>query len=69
MDIYAKKGTKVIYTGKGGYDHHKEHANRYLKIGKVYTVNYTDVSAWHTDVYLKEFPNEGFNSAHFEQIC
>lgn len=65
MDIYAKKGTKVMYTGKGGYDSHKMHADMFLKVGSVYTVEFTEVGGWHTDVYLKEFPGEGFNSVHF----
>lgn len=41
MDIYAKEGTKVKYTGMGGYDHHKEHANKHLKVGEIYTVDHT----------------------------
>lgn len=65
IDIYSKEGTKVKYTGKGGYDHHKEHANKHLKIGDIYTIDHTDVHAWNTNVYLKEIPNEGFNSVHF----
>ena len=65
MDIYSEEGTKVIYTGEGGYDHHKKHADKYLKVGETYTVDYTDVGGWNTDVYLKEVPNEGFNSVHF----
>jgi len=33
-----------------------------------YTVDYTEVSSWHTDVFLEEFPNESFNSVHFAEI-
>lgn len=43
MDIYAEGETKVKYTGEGGYDHHKEHANKHLRLGQIYTVDYTDV--------------------------
>ena len=57
--------TKVKYTGEGGHEHHKEHANKYLKVGEIYTIDYTDVGEWHTDVYLKEVPNQAFNSVHF----
>ena len=59
------EGTKVKYTGEGGYAHHKEHANKHLKVGEVYTIDQTDVGEWHTDVYLKEVPNQAFNSVHF----
>jgi hypothetical protein len=65
IDIYSEEGTKVKYTGKGGYDHHKEHANKHLKVGEIYTIDHTDVGGWHTDVYLKEVPNQAFNSVHF----
>ena len=65
MDIYAKEGTKVKYTGTGGYDHHKEHANKYLKKDEIYTVLRTEVGGWHTDVFLQEVPNQCFNSTHF----
>jgi hypothetical protein len=68
MDIYSKKGTKVKYTGEGGYDHHKKHADKYLKTGETYTVDYTDVGGWHTDVYLEEVPTQAFNSVHFVKI-
>jgi len=68
MDIYEKKGTEVKYTGKGGYDHHKEHADKHLTVGGIYTVDHTEVGRWHTDVYLIEVKNEGFNSVHFEQL-
>jgi hypothetical protein len=66
MDIYAEKGTKVKYTGNGGYQGDKDHANNYLKVGETYTVLTTKVSGWCTDVFLKELPNQCFNSVHFE---
>lgn len=65
MDIYSEEGTKVEYTGTGGYEHHKRHANKFLVVGNTYTVDRTDVSDWYTDVYLKEVPGESFNSVHF----
>jgi hypothetical protein len=65
MDIYSPKGAKVIFTGKGGYDHERERACKVLEIGKVYTVERTEVGSWHTSVWLKERPGEGFNSVHF----
>ena len=65
IDIHSKEGTKVIYTGTGGYDHHKKHANKFLLAYQEYTVDHTIVGGWHTDVVLKEFPNEAFNSVHF----
>jgi hypothetical protein len=69
MNIYAKEGHKVIVTEIGinsGYDSHIEKAHSYLKVGQTYTVDYTKVGSWHTDVFLKEIPNVAFNSVHFE---
>ena len=68
MGIYAEKGTRVKFTGKNGYEHDKEHANKYLKVGETYTVENNYVSGWHTDVWLKEVPNEKFNSVHFKDV-
>ena len=70
LDIYAKSGTKVrgeFENGKikHGHDHDQEHAMKYLKPDTIYTIDRTEVDSWHTDVYLKEFPNISFNSVHF----
>jgi hypothetical protein len=70
MNIYAKKGTKVIPIFEngniaGGYDSDKKYAMEFLKEGEFYTVDYTEVSSWHTDVFLEEFPGKKFNSVHF----
>jgi len=73
INIYAKKGTKVIPLFEngnitGGYDEDKKHAMKFLKEGVFYTVDYTEVSSFHTDVFLEDFPNEPFNSVHFAEI-
>lgn len=65
MEIYSEPGTKVIYTGKNGYDHDRERADKLLEVGKTYTVLETDVQPWSTGVSLEEVPNEWFNSVHF----
>ena len=67
MDIYAKKGTKVIFSNpEGGYDPHIETAKKHLEVGKEYTVDHTEVGDFHTDVYLEEVPKVAFNSCLFE---
>lgn len=68
MNIHSEEGSKVEYLGIGGYDSHLEHANKYLTIGTKYTVEYTEVSGWHTDVYLKEHEDVAFNSVHFKNV-
>ena len=69
MDIYAKKGHKVIAKHLDwGYDHDAATANEHLTQNGVYTVNYTYVGDWRTDVHLEEFECVEFNSVHFEDF-
>ena len=68
MDIYAKNGTKVVYTGKNGNDYDQQHADKYLKVGNEYTVHTTIVDDWDSTVNLKEVPGKLFNTVHFEDI-
>jgi hypothetical protein len=73
MNIYAKEGTKVkvLFDEKGimnGTDSDKEHAEQHLKALNRYTIDHTEVSSWHTRVFLKEIPGIPFNSVHFEEM-
>jgi len=67
MNIHAEHGAKVVFTGNDGYEWQKEKANRFLKVGKVYEVDFTNVFSYNTDVYLVGF-DEPFNSVHFEDF-
>lgn len=58
-------GDKITVTReslKNGYTSHSETAIKYLQIGEIYNVQKVDIDAWHTDVYLEEFPGVAFNS-------
>jgi hypothetical protein len=69
MNIYALEGHKVkCSTFDAGYEYDKEEAKKHLELGKEYTVQYTDVDSWSTDVVLDEFPNIKFNSVFFEDV-
>jgi hypothetical protein len=69
MNIYAIEGHRVkCDTFDAGYEYDRERAREYLEIGKEYTIDYTVVDSWSTDVYLKEFPNIVFNSVFFEDV-
>lgn len=71
MDIYAEEGTKVIVTEdsiKNGYNSVEKHARKFLKVGESYTIDSTVVDGWSTEVYIKEFPDEVFNSVSFEDV-
>lgn len=66
MDIYSKKGSKVVFINKGGRDGDKEEASKILKEGETYTVKRTEVHGFISYVTLEEFPNEEFNTVMFE---
>lgn len=67
MNIYAKEGYKVVADNLNcGWPSDAQKAQKYLVKGQVYTVEYTIVDSWSTDVRLKEFPNILFNSVHFK---
>ncbi len=69
MDIFAKPGTRVRYCERAGHDCEIKHAEKHITFGEVYTVLYTDVHDWFTDVYLVEFgENISFNSVMFKEV-
>lgn len=70
MNIYAIKGHKVRFANpKAGYPAQQEKAAKFLALGEIYTVQSTDVDSSSTQVYLKEIPNQFFNSVLFEDVA
>lgn len=69
MNIYAPPGSKIKYSEfNNGYRYDKNIAEKHLIRGEIYTVLRTDVSNYHTSVYLVEVPNIGFNSVMFSDV-
>lgn len=68
MDIYSPRGTKVRFTGKGGWNAENKRANEILEVGSVYTIDATDVGRSFTYVTLQEVGKETFNSVLFENV-
>lgn len=69
MNIYAKKGDKVIFCNpENGRLYNQEDCFKYLKLDQVYTVDHTDVFGSSTDVYLQEVPGVSFNSVMFDDV-
>jgi len=67
MNIWAKRGDKVIYKyPNNGYPHDQEDAKKYLVLNKVYTVKETVVWDSISYVWLEEIPGIPFNCGHFE---
>lgn len=68
MNIYAPKGHKVTITEssiKNGSNYWREQANKFLKVGAVYTVEKIDVRGFSSTVFLQEFPEQPFNTVNF----
>lgn len=66
MDIYAKPGSKVKFTGRGGLASDRLFASTYLRIGQEYTVESVNAGNWSSAVILKEIPGKSFNTVMFE---
>lgn len=64
----AQKGTKVIFTGRGGWSGESDRALRFLTRGEIYKVERIDTYQAYTDVYLEGFGDESFNSVMFEDV-
>lgn len=65
MNIYAKKGSKVVFTGKNGSDWDQQDAQKRLIIGSVYTVKRTDVGNWSSTVEFQEVEGS-YNTVLFD---
>ena len=69
MNMYALKGHKVKCVDlESPYDYQTERAKKHLEIGKIYTVESTEVRSFSTNVVLQEIPDVEFNSTLFEDI-
>lgn len=68
MDIYAKLGTKVKFTGEGGYDNDRHFAFSHMDVGEVYTVKGITVGNWLSYVEFEELPGNRFNTVMFEEV-
>ncbi|AIQ54583.1 hypothetical protein [Paenibacillus sp. FSL R7-0331] len=69
MNVHlAKKGHKVCFANRGGWDGEWERAAAVLKEKSIYTISKVDIYQSSTEVYLEGFGDQGFNSVFFELI-
>jgi len=69
MNIHAKEGDKIIVTEetiKNGSDTDRRRAEKYLEVGKIYTVDSIVVMAWTSRVLIKDLPKLTFNTVLFK---
>lgn len=72
MEIDAKPGTKVKYTGdvsqtQINWGSHTD-PRKILVPDKIYTIDRTEIHSYHTKVFLEECPGYSFNSVWFDEI-
>lgn len=68
MNIYAKKGDKVVFCyPDNGYKHDQEDCKKRLTLNRVYTVKSTEVGQSHSSVSLKEVQGT-FNTVMFKDF-
>jgi hypothetical protein len=67
MPIDAPEGTKVVFAfPNNGEQVDKDRLGRLgLKVGAEFTVEETEISGFSTTLYLREFPEEWFNTVNF----
>lgn len=67
MSLLSEPGEKIVFSfPNNGYEGDRNQAKRCLVEGQTYTIQRIEMHGSHTDVYLKELPDEeGFNSVLF----
>lgn len=61
--------SQVMFMNRGGYESDRESALKSgLVPGGIYTIRYIDIGSWSSDVFLKEFPGQGFNTVMFKEV-
>ncbi len=68
MNLNDLPGTKIVFRfPKSGSKGEQKRAQKYLKIGGVYTVKKVEIGNWHSNVYLEEVPGIAFNTVFFTE--
>ncbi|MGN7360039.1 hypothetical protein ACTHPF_27040 [Paenibacillus sp. SAF-054] len=65
--LKASKGSKIRFTGKGGWEGEAEHALSILQKGEVYTIDQIGIYQAQTYVFFEGY-KESFNSVMFEDV-
>lgn len=66
MNIYAKRGHKVIFLfPTNGYSYDQEQCKKFLHVGNTYTIENTKVDHFRTTIELQEVEGQKFNSVMF----
>lgn len=64
--LHCERGSKVRAVNlDAGMKGDSEQAKRLLTKGQVYEVEALNVGSWYSNISLKEFPGQKFNTVHF----
>lgn len=67
--LFCETGCKVVVkTLDAGTDWQQRVMRSLFKVGDVYTVDHVKVGGYYSEIALKEFPNEEFNTVFFERF-
>lgn len=66
--LHCERGSKVKAVNlDAGWRTDQKQAHELLTTGAIYEVESLEVGGWISSIYLKEFPAQRFNTAHFER--
>lgn len=69
IDIFNPSPRPVLFAfPDNGNSHCREKTQALLIPNQTYNLEYIEVLPWESFAYLKEFPNQGFNSVLFSEI-
>jgi len=69
MDLETPGGSKIRFSfPDAGYPYDQNTAKKFLKVNKIYTVDYVISGDWESTVYLVEVPSMPFNTVLFENV-
>ena len=68
LSLDTRQGDYARYHGNGGWPGDAEDADQFLTRGQIYQVSRVIVENWSSEVVLREFPGERFNTVLFENV-
>ena len=66
--LHCERGSKVKAVDlDAGWESDKQTAHELLTEGGIYEVESLHIGGWQSSIYLKEFPDQKFNTVHFQR--
>jgi len=69
IDIYSEPGKKIKFANPdAGYEPDRECAKKNLVLDREYTVDFVEISSFHSRVTLREIRGIRFNTVMFDEL-